>query len=282
MEKISNFIKEQFKILPTIVIRMLVFSVIAVFISITVPLVISFLCFWDIFRIMLVLGLIMALRSDKSTKAFGTILIVVIVSFTGYKAFEALFPQTTRAIPWISASGDRDMSKIADSINVKYEWIRDKAQADDAKKMFRESEAMLNAGRFREADSIKAAYYKKWGLTKESEDNYSGFNKDQKKGDPAVSSSSLNGPSRLRTIVLYPGEYHFAVKAGEEIGKFSFPDCGIYPYSISSPSYDYDVVYSPTEKYHGDPNLVIAEKKHPLFSIVARRTEVIKVTVSKT
>lgn len=103
--------------------------------------------------------------------------------------------------------------------------------------------------------------------------------------DPAqVQSQSQLAPSTSGTVnstVLYPGTHRFALKAGQETPKFSFPDCGYYPYSVSSPSYDYEIVYSPRERYHGDPDLKIPERNNPSFSIVAGRTETITIVVSK-
>lgn len=93
--------------------------------------------------------------------------------------------------------------------------------------------------------------------------------------------SSTSYSSDGRNMVLSPGVHTFRVKAGERTPMFSFPDCGYYPYSISSPSYNYDIVYSANEKYHGDPNLSIPTKTNPSFFIVPEETEIITITVSK-
>jgi len=133
-----------------------------------------------------------------------------------------------------------------------------------------------------DADLIQLGIRKE--LDEEVANNASKKNKQQVRpaitqNQSAISPANFGGPSY--STVLYPGTHHFSLKAGQETPKFSFPDCGYYPYSVSSPSYDYEIVYSPRERYHGDPNLRIPEKDNPSFSIVAGRTETITIKVSK-
>ena len=114
---------------------------------------------------------------------------------------------------------------------------------------------------------------------------YNGSSRDNRELATIQTQPNSRTSSNLGNIpnsnVLYPGTHRFALKAGQETPKFSFPDCGYYPYSVSSPSYDYEIVYSPRERYHGDPNLKIPERNNPSFSIVAGRTEIITIIVSK-
>jgi len=93
------------------------------------------------------------------------------------------------------------------------------------------------------------------------------------------SSSSRMIPVKVSEVVLGPGEYKYSLKAGEETPVISFQSCGKWHYSISSKTYNHDIVFSDTT-YHDSPSLIIPERLDPKFKIRALVAEVVTVKVT--
>lgn len=81
--------------------------------------------------------------------------------------------------------------------------------------------------------------------------------------------------------VLITGQQVFELKANEETPWFGFEEGQIVDYSISSPTYDYDIIISDGTRYAGGPNVVIPEKKHCYFKVIAKSKQLVTVSVKK-
>jgi len=235
-------------------------------------------------RLGLLLGLVLtfaliiyARRSEIGKKVApwlqGVLVIVFLISI-----IDAYLPRTKNKKDIAIARVDQTVSDLmGDLTETQARDMWDIRKDEKGQKFLLYYDYLLSQSRPQEARDTLNRFLKAWDLDR----------KEQRLSnrDPAqVQSQSQLAPSTGGTVngaVLYPGTHRFTLKAGQETPKFSFPDCGYYPYSISSPSYDYEIVYSPRERYHGDPNLRIPEKNNPSFSIVANRTEIITIVVSK-
>lgn len=81
--------------------------------------------------------------------------------------------------------------------------------------------------------------------------------------------------------ILITDQNVFDLKAGEETLWFGFEEGIITNYSISSPSYDYDIVVSDGTRYKGGRDVVIPEKKHCYYKVIANSDQLVTVLVKK-
>ncbi|MFA5109005.1 MAG: hypothetical protein WC458_00450 [Patescibacteria group bacterium] len=88
--------------------------------------------------------------------------------------------------------------------------------------------------------------------------------------------SLANAPCRI----LLPGKYAYQLKPGQETAWLSVPDNGHFNYHISSPTYNYKIIFSDGTEYDGGQNVVIPEKSHVYFKIRANIDDLITVAVT--
>ncbi len=88
--------------------------------------------------------------------------------------------------------------------------------------------------------------------------------------------------SQADTIaVLYPGARKFDLVDGKSTGWLTLPKFGKFRYSISSPNYNYKIIFSDGKEYAGGPNTVIPWRERPIFKVIALDNETISVSIMK-
>jgi len=236
-------------------------------------------------RLGLLLGLVLtfalivyARRSEIGKKVAPWLQGVLVVVFL-ISVIDAYLPRTKNKKDIVIARIDQTVSGLmGDLTETQARDMWDIRKDEKGQKFLCYYDSLLSQSRPQEARDTLNGFLKAWDLDRKEHQSGPGQSLATVQSQPQIT-PSIGGTDE--PIVLYPGTHHFSLKAGQETPKFSFPDCGYYPYSVSSPSYDYEIVYSPRERYHGDPNLRIPEKDNPSFSIVAGRTETITIKVSK-
>jgi hypothetical protein len=95
-----------------------------------------------------------------------------------------------------------------------------------------------------------------------------------------LSGQSVASLASASCEILYPGKYAYQLKTGQETVWLSVPDGGHFNYHISSPTYNYKIIFSDGTEYNGGQNVVIPEKSHVYFKIRASIDDLITVAVT--
>lgn len=262
--------------IPGLLILNIIFSL---FVSAIVP-----VGFWACYMLVLVGYFFIKLISYQRTRILGKAGIAIIALYAGYLFITSIFPMTTRTAPWLVTKADFSASKVADSVKIKADLLYDGAMNQALDKALEGYTNLLKAGKPEAAVAYMDSLTKKWDkeaikarLQPRAEAKPVVINQPVQPTQPA----SPLVKTQPKSIVLQNGNtYQFSLKPGEETPWLSFPKCSHSDYFISSPNYNYKIIYSDGTSYNGDPNIVIPEKKYSSFKILAKGEEVVTIKVS--
>jgi len=86
--------------------------------------------------------------------------------------------------------------------------------------------------------------------------------------------SDYNPPTRERVLLVRDSPYTFKLKAGERLNYWiSFGQVKNIHLTFSSSNYDYWIIYSESEKYHGGEDTYIPDRVYSRFYFEAGNTD---------